>query len=200
MTKETVYVVTDIEADGPVPGIHSMLSFASLAYTTSGTFLESFEANLNPLADAIADPDTMEWWSKRPETWAEVTANQSEPSEVMRSFERWLDSLPGEPVLVAHPAPFDYMWMAWYAWKFLGKRKLGWTGLDIKSYAMATLNWNFDRCETTHYDPAWLGLCEHSHRAIDDARGYANLFFELQRRNHALHRASGVTVPEKCKT
>lgn len=27
-----IYVSTDIEADGPIPGPHSMLSFASAAY------------------------------------------------------------------------------------------------------------------------------------------------------------------------
>ena len=28
-----IYVSTDVEADGPIPGPHSMLSFASAAYT-----------------------------------------------------------------------------------------------------------------------------------------------------------------------
>jgi hypothetical protein len=28
-----IYVSTDIEADGPIPGPHSMLSFASVAYS-----------------------------------------------------------------------------------------------------------------------------------------------------------------------
>lgn len=32
-----IYVSTDIEADGPIPGPHSMLSFASAAYKADKT-------------------------------------------------------------------------------------------------------------------------------------------------------------------
>lgn len=33
MSKPEIYVSTDVETDGPIPGPHSMLSFASAAYT-----------------------------------------------------------------------------------------------------------------------------------------------------------------------
>ena len=35
--KDEIYVSTDIEADGPIPGPHSMLSFASAAYRADKT-------------------------------------------------------------------------------------------------------------------------------------------------------------------
>ena len=41
-----IYVSTDIEADGPVPGINSMLSFASAAYRADKTLVATFSANL----------------------------------------------------------------------------------------------------------------------------------------------------------
>lgn len=31
--KDPVYIVTDVECDGPTPGLNSMLSFASVAVT-----------------------------------------------------------------------------------------------------------------------------------------------------------------------
>lgn len=33
MSKPEIYVSTDVESDGPIPGPHSMLSLASAAYT-----------------------------------------------------------------------------------------------------------------------------------------------------------------------
>ncbi len=33
--KPEIYISTDVEADGPIPGPHSMLSFASAAYALS---------------------------------------------------------------------------------------------------------------------------------------------------------------------
>ena len=46
------YVVTDIESDGPVPGEHSMFSFASVAMTHENREVGTFEAVLLPLTDA----------------------------------------------------------------------------------------------------------------------------------------------------
>src|SRR5258705_7816888 len=41
-----IYVSTDVEADGPIPGPNSMLSFASAAYTDQKKLLGTFSANL----------------------------------------------------------------------------------------------------------------------------------------------------------
>lgn len=47
-----VYVSTDVEADGPIPGPHSMLSFGSAAYTADKRLLQTFSANLETLPGA----------------------------------------------------------------------------------------------------------------------------------------------------
>ena len=39
-----IYVSTDVEADGPIPGPHSMLSFASAAYTEDKQLIATFES------------------------------------------------------------------------------------------------------------------------------------------------------------
>ena len=45
---------TDVEADGPIPGPHSMLSFASAAYTEDKQLIATFSANLELLEGASA--------------------------------------------------------------------------------------------------------------------------------------------------
>jgi hypothetical protein len=65
-----IYVSTDIEADGPIPGPYSMLSFASAAVRADGTPADTFAANLAALPGASADPATMAWWDAHPEAWA----------------------------------------------------------------------------------------------------------------------------------
>jgi hypothetical protein len=47
-----IYVSTDIETDGPVPGLNSMLSFASAAYLADKTLVRTFSANLETLGVA----------------------------------------------------------------------------------------------------------------------------------------------------
>ena len=58
-----IYVSTDVEADGPIPGPNSMLSFGSAAYTAGKKLPGTFSANLLTLPGATADPETMEWLS-----------------------------------------------------------------------------------------------------------------------------------------
>lgn len=41
MTKE-IYVSTDVETDGPIPGPHSMLSLGSAAYLLDKTLVRTF--------------------------------------------------------------------------------------------------------------------------------------------------------------
>ena len=77
-----VYVSTDVEADGPIPGPHSMLSFASAASWRTRRCVGTFEANLRRCR-APGDPETMAWWQGQPEAWAACRANPRDPAEAM---------------------------------------------------------------------------------------------------------------------
>lgn len=45
-----IYISTDVETDGPIPGPHSMLSIGGAAYTADKVLLSTFSANLETLA------------------------------------------------------------------------------------------------------------------------------------------------------
>jgi len=100
---EPVYVVTDVEVDGPTPGENSMLSFASVAVNTKGQISDDFQAVLSTLEGAKADPPTMAWFRTQPEALAAATDNPQPPEDVIASYVHWVRSLPGDPIFVAHP-------------------------------------------------------------------------------------------------
>ncbi|UCH52703.1 MAG: exonuclease, partial [Pseudomonadota bacterium] len=92
MAKEPeIYVSTDIEADGPIPGPHSMLSFASVAYGRDKTVLASFSANLETLPDATPHPRTMEWWQQFPQAWEACRKDTRDPQHVMTEYLAWVN-------------------------------------------------------------------------------------------------------------
>ena len=70
-----VYVVTDIEVDGPWPGPNSMRSFASVALTLDGTEHGRFEAVLQELPGPAPNEKTLAWFQSIPEMWEAATAN-----------------------------------------------------------------------------------------------------------------------------
>lgn len=72
-----IYVSTDIETDGPIPGRHSILSLGSAAYTADKQLVGTFSANLNTLPGATPDPITTAWWATQPEAWAACRAPRS---------------------------------------------------------------------------------------------------------------------------
>src|ERR1041385_514875 len=92
--KVEIYVSTDVEADGPIPGPHSMLSFASAAYLGDKTLVGTFEANLTLLPGAQGEPKPRDWWRGRPGGWAACRTNLREPGVVMPEYVAWLKSLP----------------------------------------------------------------------------------------------------------
>src|SRR5216117_493932 len=98
-----IYLSTDVEADGPIPGPHSMLSFASAAYRPDKTLVGTFTANLETLPGAAGHPQTLAWWQQQPEAWAACRRELQPPEPAMRNYLAWVKSLPGKPVFVAYP-------------------------------------------------------------------------------------------------
>jgi hypothetical protein len=78
-----IYVSTDCETDGPIPGPHSMLSFGSAAHTADKRLFSTFAANLEKLPGATGHPDTMAWWRTQPEAWAACRSNLQSPEHAM---------------------------------------------------------------------------------------------------------------------
>jgi len=165
-----VYVSTDIEADGPIPGPHSMLSFASAAFRADKTLVGTFAANLTALAGAQGDPKTMQWWRGQPEAWTACRTNQREPAVVMPEYVCWLNALPGTPVFVAYPAAYDFMFVYWYLIRFAGESPFSHSALDIKTYAMALLGLEYRASVKRNMPAGWFEDLPHTHLALDDAR------------------------------
>ncbi len=177
-----IYVSTDIEADGPIPGPNSMLSFASAAFTKDGRMLDTFSANLYRLQCATSDPKTMKWWETDPDArkaWKAGRKNLHHPENAIPTYARWLKALPGKPVFVAYPASYDFMFIYWYLMRFAGESPFGYSALDIKSYAMAKLGGEFQSATKKNMPEAWMSDKPHTHKAIDDAIGQGILFCNM---------------------
>ena len=185
MTDNTVYVVTDAEFDGPTPGRNSMMSFACVAVASDGRQLQRFEAVLAPLDGAAPDPGTMAWFATQPDALTAARRDPREPDRVMTDFVAWVRSLPGLAAFVSHPLALDGIWMDFYLRRFAGEQLMAMPraatplfprfALCLCAFAAGRLGWPLERCRFENYPREWLGNVEHSHRALDDAIGYAHL-------------------------
>jgi hypothetical protein len=177
-----IYVSTDIETDGPIPGANSMLAFGSVAFDAGGTEIASFEVNLEMLPGAMPDSETMEWWKTQPEAWAAARRDPVEPKAGMARYLAWVEKLPGKPVFVAYPLLFDMMFVYWYLIRFCGRSPFSFSGIDIKTLAYAAMGSESYRAASKKNMPKhWLpSSASLSHVAVEDAREQGKLFFNIR--------------------
>ena len=178
-----VFISTDVETDGPIPGPHSMLSFGSAAFTEDGKMIGVFQANLTTLEGATGHPKTMDWWKTQPKAWDACRKDLQAPEKAMRAYVAWVAGLPGKPVFVAYPAGFDFLFMYWYLIRFTGESPFSFSALDIKTYAMAVLKSGYRESTKRNYPKSWFSKTEHNHEALTDAIGQGELFVNMRKAN-----------------
>ncbi len=175
-----IYVSTDIETDGPIPGPHSMLSFGSAAFTADKRLVATFEANLTTLPGATGHADTMAWWATQPEAWAAHRENPRDPEEAMPAYVNWLKSLPAKPDFVGYPAGFDFPFVHWYLIRFAGESPFSFSAIDIKTFAMAVLKLDYRESSKRNMPKHWFDAAlPHTHKALDDAIEQGALFCNI---------------------
>lgn len=172
MTDDEILVSVDIEASGPSPGTGSLLSIGACLVKDPQ---DGFYVELKPLPDLP--------WSDEAEAVHRLQRdhleqNGLEPRQAMAAFDAWLaDAAVGHrPVFVGFNAPFDWMFVADYFERYLGRNPFGISALDLKAYYMGRhriARWS----ETTsrHVEQRFRVKTLHSHNALDDARGQAEL-------------------------
>lgn len=178
-----IYVSTDVETDGPIPGPNSMLSFASAAFRADKSLVSTFSANLETLDGAAGDPRTMEWWKTQPEAWAACRTNLQDPAKAMRDYSQWIESLGDRPVFVAYPAGFDFLFVYWHLIRFTGSSPFSHSALDIKTYAMTMLGRDYRDSVKRNMPKRWFDDLPHTHVALDDAIGQGTLFCNMLAEN-----------------
>jgi hypothetical protein len=174
-----IYVSTDVETDGPIPGPHSMLSLGSAAYLADATLVATFEANFELLPGAAGHPETMAWWDRNRKAWRAARENCRPAEVVMPEYVAWVKALPGTPVFVAYPAGFDFLFVYWYLIRFAGESPFSHSALDIKTLAMALMKSDYRAATKRNMPRRWFDGRPHTHRALDDAIEQGMLFCNM---------------------
>ena len=189
MAKQEIFFSIDIETDGPIPGPHSILSFAVVAIDLQKGIFDSFEVNLKELEGAKMHPETAKFWADFPSQYAATRTNTILPSEAMFSFNRWVKSVmlkfPNfNPVLIAYPAGFDFTFIYWYMMNFTGVSPFRFTCLDIKTYACVMLKKPYSSIRKSIFPDRWKNdKNKHTHIALDDAIEQGEMFLKMYKEN-----------------
>jgi hypothetical protein len=97
----------------------------------------------------------------------------------MHDYVAWLDSLDGQPVFVAYPAGFDFLFVYWYLIRFVGRSPFSHSALDIKTFAMAMMKKPYRKCVKSNMPKRWFDKLPHTHVALDDAIEQGAMFCNM---------------------
>lgn len=140
-------IFVDVEA-GPAPCVSVMTEFGAVDYRTRDTF------------------------------HGVLTQDAIEDYKIMLKFEDWIrDHIPvkGRAVMVSDNPAFDFQWINYYFWKYLGRNRFGHSARRISDY-YAGLVGDFSRTQE------WkeFRITKHDHNPVHDAMGNVEAFERLQ--------------------
>jgi hypothetical protein len=180
------YISADIEADGPIPGKYSMLSFGlTVASTFDGeTFAPrdltsaTFYRELKPISDEF-DPAALAIGGLDREALARDGA---EPADAMAEAAAWVERETAGTlaVLVGYPLVFDWMFLHWYFVRFLGESPFGFSrALDMKTIHQQKARITVGEAGRRDLPAEIASELPHSHNALDDAVEQGEIFNKL---------------------
>ncbi len=184
-----LYISADVEADGPIPGPYSMLSFGlavaggfdGTTFTVADPTERTFYAELRPIS-ADFDPDALAVSGLDRQR---LLREGRDPAEAMNAAAAWVREAAGDalPVFVGFPASYDWLWMYWYFMRYaeagspFGHSRC----LDLKTAYAIKAGVPLNRASKSRMPRSLRSARPHTHHALDDALEQADLALNLLR-------------------
>lgn len=168
----SLYVV-DVEADGPAPGLWSMVCFGAVALTPADGIHDEFKAYTAPISAAWEPPALAVSGFSREQHLA-----FGPPEKAMADFRDWIarTNRGGRATFVSDNPAFDWQFINWYFWKFLGANPFGHSARRVGDFAAGLRGDFFAGGDWRRH-----ASTPHDHDPLHDARGAAEALLELMR-------------------
>ena len=162
------FIMVDIEADGPIPGDYSMVSFGAVIIEPD--LQRTFYGQLKPISERwIPQALAVSGHSR------EETLTFDEPVVVMQRFADWLKhEVKGRPHFIADNNGFDWSFINWYFHHFLGDNPFGYSSTNLGSLYKGVVRDMFQNFKH-------LRKTAHDHHPVNDAKGNAEALLTFAR-------------------
>ncbi len=160
------WIMVDVEADGPIPGDYSMVSFGAIVVEPA--LDRTFYGELKPVSEK---------WMPEALQVSGLTRTQTygfkDPKTVMQKFAAWIAKVGGgRPMFVSDNNGFDWQFINWYFHHFIDLNPFGYSSTNLGSLYKG-LRHNM-RESFKH-----LRETKHTHNPLDDAKGNAEAMLRI---------------------
>lgn len=172
------WIMVDIEADGPAPGLYSMIEIGAVLVEPGLT--ERFHARMRPLEGAAWQADALKVFK----TDHETTLLYPPPASEMHRFDDWLRKTLSKrdpmnhvesawpPRFVSDNNGFDFAFVNYYFWCFVGRNPFGHSSMNLGSLYKGFV-------KNTKSNFKHLRRTSHTHNPVDDAMGNAEALLSM---------------------
>lgn len=163
------YISVDVESDSQSPAIGSMVSFGAVLVSDHN---KTFYGKVKPIKDTF-DPKALSisGFSR------EEHESFDNPKEVMIAFKKWIEEVSiGPPIFISDNPAFDWQWINYYFYKFIGKNPFGFSARRI-----GDLYCGLVKHAGKNRDWKKLRKTKHSHHPVEDAIGNAEALMEIKK-------------------
>ncbi len=162
------YIMVDIEADGPIPGDYSMISFGAIL--VNDDLDKTFYGKIKPISDNWIPEALAVSGFTREETMAFEA-----PEKVMQDFANWIRAnCKDQPIFISDNNGFDWMFVCWYFHHFTGKNPFGHSSQNLGSLYKGIVKDMFKNFKH-------LRVTKHTHNPVDDAKGNAEALLRIKK-------------------
>lgn len=160
-------IVVDVEADGPIPHLYSMVSFG--AVVVDEKLDNTFYGKVKPISENfIPEALAVSGFSR------EEHLTFDDPLKVMYDFKVWLDSISGgRHIFISDNLAFDWQWINYYFHLYLGENPFGFSGHRIGCKFHGFYN-------DMYYSWKKHRKTKNTHNPVDDAIGNADALLYLK--------------------
>lgn len=164
------WISVDVEADGPCPGIYSMIAVG--AVVVEPTLKHTFKALLRPITEKFV-PEALAVSGFTREQAMEFPPAQ----EGMIAFALWLDTMAKQfnsnVMFCSDNNGFDWQFVNYYFWRFInGGNPFGHSSMNIGSLYKGLVKDGFKNFKH-------LRKTKHTHDPVDDAMGNAEALIHM---------------------
>jgi hypothetical protein len=162
------YIMVDVETDGEIPGDFSMIEIGAVIVRPG--LKETFHGQLRPISDRW-NPEAL----KVSGYTREQTMMFVDPTITLNRFEVWLAmrNVGKRPMFISDNNGFDFMFVSWYFWHFLGRNPFGHSSTNLGSLYKGLVKDTFKNFKH-------LRQTEHTHNPVDDAMGNAEALLHMK--------------------
>lgn len=161
-------IVVDVEADGEIPHIYSMVCFGAVIVEPS--LSKTFYGQTKPISDRYKDDALAISGFSR-----EQHRKFDDPKIVMQKFDDWIEANSvGKPIFISDNPAFDWQWINYYFHRYIDKNPFGYSARRIGDLYCGMM-----KDSTAQWKH--LRQTKHTHHPVDDAKGNAEALLAMQK-------------------